>query len=191
MPDLENLLKTISPIALAIAWIWAQLRLADKEEHTQKLEIEERERQYSERLEKRLEKVQKELESALEAVKTTANSEELLKTVVASDPGVMFLKKRIGPLVYRVLKVSKGYAILYLGGPSEIIEGKNETLLGCNFAANDEEVYHTQTGRMVKEPIHSPLTNIKGHFVGRKFPVTFGGESYIIGVGDHEFDKEA
>lgn len=193
MPDLdfENLIKSFTPIALAIAWIWAQLRLSDKEEHTQKLEIEERERAYSERLEKRLEKAQKELETALVALKDQENAEELLKAVVSADPGIMFVKKRLGPKNYIVLRVSKGYAVAYLGGPSSVIEGQSEKMMNCDFSINDEQVYTSQSGMMVREPIYSPFTGIKGVFVGRKFPLNFSGLSYIIGVGEHEFDKEA
>lgn len=193
MPDLdfENLIKSFTPIALAIAWIWAQLRLSDKEEHAQKLEIEERERAYSERLEKRLEKAQKELETALVALKDQENAEELLKAVVSADPGIMFVKKRISNKNYIVLRVSKGYAVAYLGGPSSVIEGQNEKMMNCDFSVNDEQVYASQSGMMVREPIFSPFTGIKGVFVGRKFPLNFSGQAYIIGVGEHEFDKEA
>jgi len=188
--DVESLLKVITPIGLAIAWIWAQIRLSDKEEHNQQLEIEERERAYSKRVEERLEKAQKELENALQVLKTQQNAEEVLKTVVASDPGIMFIKKRIGARQYEYLKVSRGYAIMYLGGPSELIEGKNEAILGLDFSENDEFVYRSQVGHMFKEPISSPFTNVKGLFVGRKFPVTTQGNTYIIGVGDHEYNKE-
>jgi len=190
MYDLENILKTLTPIALAIAWIWAQLRISDKEEHGQKAEIEEREVAYSHRVEERLEKAQKELENALSVVKSQENAEELLKTVVLSDPGIMFLKKRLSKNQFEYIKVSRGYALLYLGGPSSNIEGKNESIFGLDYSTSDEMVYATQNGQMVKEPITSPFTNVSGTFIGRKFTITAQGNAYIIGVGDHEFNQK-
>lgn len=188
--NLESLLKSVTPIALAAAWVWTQIRTADKEEHDQKLSIGDREMQYAERLEKRLEKAQEELEEALKSLNAKESVEEVLKAVVAADPGVMFIKKYVGPKKYEILKVSQGYQVLYLGGPSENIEGRNEEILGEDYSKNDEIVYTTQRGMMVREDVYSPLTGIRGTFVGRKFPVVFGHSTYIVGIGEHEFDKK-
>jgi hypothetical protein len=189
MQDIDELLKIASPIALALAWIWSQYRQAEKDEAASKEKHEDRDRIYAERLEGRLEKAQGELQQALSSIKPSVDAETILKLVVANDPGVMFLKKRLSKNKYIVLKVSRGYAILYLGGPSEIIEGKSDEIIGAS-SVNDELAY-ANGGMMVREKIDSPLTDTKGYFVGRKFPITFGTETYIVGVAEHEFSKEA
>ena len=188
MPELEEILKVFTPVGLAIAWLWSQWQLKDKEEHKQKLDLADREREYSERLQVRLERAQKELENAMAALEAKENPESVLRDIASSDPGFMFVKKRIAPKVFVYLKVSRGYAITYLGGPSEIIEGKTETLLGWTFADTDEAIYASQEGRTIREEVESPFTGLKGTFVGRKFPLNFAGQDYIVGVGDHEFN---
>lgn len=187
---IENVLKAATPIALALAWIWTQIRTRDKEEHQEKLDIADRERSYSERTEARLVKAQEELESVMKELASRENPESVLKEVVDRDPGLMFVKKRISPNTFIYLKVSKGYAVTYLGGPSELIENRSENLLGWDYSETDEDIYVKQEGRVIREPIFSPLTKVRGTFVGRKFPLVFGNNHYIVGVGDHEFDKE-
>lgn len=187
--DLERITQILTPIALAIAWIWTQLRTADKEEHEQKLSIGDREIQYAERLEKRLEKAQNELEEVLKTLSNKESVEDVLKAVVAADPGIMFIKKYKGGKDFEVIKVSKGYQVLYLGAPINTIY--NEKDLDADFSENDEKVFLNQEAMMVREEIYSKFTGIKGTFVGRKFPISFGSDHYIVGIGEHEFDKKA
>jgi hypothetical protein len=188
---IENILKALTPVALAIAWIWTQLRSKNKDDDTKKLDIADRERQYSERTEARLARAQEELESVMKELEGRENPEQVLQEVVERDPGLMFVKKRIAPKMFVYLKVSKGYGVTYLGGPSEIIEGRTENLLGWDFSSTDEAIYNSQEGKIIVEPVFSPITGIRGTFRGRKFPLTFGVNNYIVGVGDHELDKEA
>lgn len=188
---IENIIKAFTPLALAAAWIYTQIKSKKTEDNKEKIDIADRERQYSERTEARLRKAQEELENVMKELGTQEKPEVVLKEVVDKDPGLMFIKKRVAPKVFVYLKVSPGFAVTYLGGPSEIIENNSENLLGWNFAESDENIFTSQTGRVIREAVYSPLTGVKGTFVGRKFPLVFGTNHYIVGVGDHEFDKEA
>lgn len=190
MLDIDTLLKILTPIAIAAAWIWTQIRIYDREEEAKRIASEDRERAYSVVLEERLANAQEELQNVLNELRHVEHPEKILRDIVTNDPGIMFVKKRLGYHHYIYLQTSKGYGALYIGGPSSIIEGHTEEFLGWDFKEVDEEIYTTQKGRAVAEEVHSPFTGVKGTFVGRKFPLIFGTGHYIVGVGDHEHHQE-
>lgn len=193
--NLDKILAFLPSVGIAIGWIWRERRFRLRTEKHDALTEADRERAYSERMEKRLRDKEKELEYALTQLmelklNNSPDPEAVLKEIIDNDPGLMFAKKRVAPNRYVMLRVSRGYAALYLGGPKEFYDNKEDyevwgTELGGLFNVADEEVYKTQLGIHVEEKIISPLTGIKGTFKGRKFPVRIGDTVYIIGIGHH------
>jgi len=188
---IEEGLKIVGPLGLAIAWLWNERRKAAKEQSSSKLTEADRERAYSDRMEARLKVKEQELEHALlalmEARMGTIPPEILLKEIVDADPGVMFIKKRLAAFEYEMVRVSIGYARLYLGSSALDYDGKSDfEIWGPNdFNKTDEEVYSSQTGKHIRELINAK-TGVTGYFVGRKFPVRLEGVDYIVGIGSHE-----
>ena len=175
------------PIGVALAWVWTELRKKKKEDA---LDVVDRERTYSERLEGRLkdretdiERLSKELLAA--RVSAHEDPEDVLKSIVDNDVGVSWVKKRVGPNQYRMLRVSLGYAKLLLKDAPESYDGKTDEQIwgaeaAARFTANDEKVHTTQAGMHVTEGVNG------GSFVGRKFPLHIAGNNYIVGIGNWE-----
>lgn len=175
------------PLAGAIAWVYNEYRKDKKEKSLSDIT---RERTYADRLEHRLLDREADIErlskQVMEARTLTGMSpEEVLKDFVNNDPGLSWVKKRVGPYSYTMIRVSKGYAKTFLKGPPEIYDGKTDNDMwpievAVMFAQNDEKVYIDQEG------IHIVEKTPDGNFVGRKFPVHLEGADYVIGVGGYE-----
>lgn len=171
------------PIGIAIAWIWTEARKKKKEDA---LDVVDRERTYSERLEGRLKDREADIErlsKELLAARHNEDPEDVLKSIVDSDVGVSWVKVRLGPKDYRMLRVSLGYAKLLLKDAPESYDGKTDAQIwgaeaAAKFTANDEKVHTTQTGMHVVEKVNG------GIFTGRKFPLHVAGKNYIVGIGN-------
>ncbi|MBD3770480.1 MAG: hypothetical protein IE925_10050 [Rhodobacterales bacterium] len=114
-----------------------------------------------------------------------------LKALIDRDCGMMFAKRRLGPGIFEMVRVSPLYAKTYLGGSVYDYDGKRDAEIwpaeiAALFDENDERIYRDQVGESVREPVDSPHTGVRGVFHGRKYPVRLhDGEDYIIGVGEH------
>lgn len=175
------------PIGVGLAWIWTEFRKKKKEDA---VDVVDRERTYSERLEGRLKDRESDIERLskdLLAARVSAHEEpeDVLKSIVDNDVGVSWVKKRIGANDYRMLRVSLGYAKLLLKDAPESYDGKTDEQIwgaeaAARFTANDEKVHTTQAGMHVTENVNG------GSFVGRKFPLHIAGNNYIVGIGNWE-----
>lgn len=191
----SEIIAFLPTVGLAIAWIYTQHRNSKKSEREAKLSEADRERAYSDRMEQRLREKERELEYALTQLmeaklNNTLDPEAVLKEIIDKDPGLMFAKRRMNEHEYQMVRVSAGYARKYLGGPKEFYDNKTDTEiwgdeLGKLFNDADERVYKGQIGIHVEEPADSKLTQVKGYFVGRKFPIRLGETDYVIGIGEH------
>lgn len=115
----------------------------------------------------------------------------MIKAVIDADVGLAWANERVGPNQWRMIRVSPGYARLYLGGTSRIYDGKYDTeiwgdALGEIFTKENEQVYASQSGITVRNRVLSDHTGAEGYFVGRKFSLRLDtGEDIVIGSGDH------
>lgn len=121
---------------------------------------------------------------------------DVLRTIVDRDPGLMWAKKRLPDGRYVMLRVSEGYARLFLKGPASFYDGKQDSEIWPQevadmFHINDELVYQEQRGRRIEEEIQT-TDGRTGVFRGRKYPVRLAdGFHYIIGVGEYLDDDDA
>jgi hypothetical protein len=165
---LETILALATPIGGAIAWIWHETRKAKKEKTLEIVSEAERERSYATRLEARLKARDEEIERLMTKLAHYEDPEDILKSLIDNDPGISYIKKRVGKDNYSIVRISAGYARV-LGEAPEVFDGKDFP------SPSDEKVYSSQIGVWVEEPMAD------GKFVGRKFPLV----SYIVGIGDY------
>jgi len=184
------------------AWFVSQMFAVRKIESSERNELLTRIHQYSERQDDRLrerddqiEKLTKDLiESRFrvaEISKTNVLPIDVVKAVIDADVGLAWANERVGPDLWRMVRVSPGYARLYLGGTSRIYDGKYDAEiwgdeLGLIFTQENEHVYASQTGITVRNRVHSEHTGAEGYFIGRKFSLRLStGEDIVMGSGDH------
>lgn len=118
-----------------------------------------------------------------------------LETFILTMPRLMWIKKRISPGQFRMIQVSQVYADKYLGGDASVYAGKSDVdvwpiEIARAFAVNDEAAFHSGDVIEINEPVYSPLTGIRGHFVGVKWSFALGRDSYVCGLGVHQPDKK-
>lgn len=195
---IKNLLSVVTPIAAALVYILNERRKAKKEQKIEDLTEAERERSYSDRVtirmknaEETIERITKELtEEKLKQGKHLIPS-DVLRDLIDNDPGISWVKRRMGVMEYVMIRCSKGYARELLEGPPEIYDGKTDKEVWGEetaklFNSNDEAVYKKQEGIHIIEEIAN-----KGKFVGRKFPIRLpDGVDYIVGIGTFEKKEE-
>lgn len=115
---------------------------------------------------------------------------EELEIFVLTMPRLMWFKKREAPGVFRMMQVSQVYADKYLGGDASKYRDKLDSDIWPKdianfFAKHDEEAYISGLVSEVVEPVRSPYTGVKGHFVGVKWCFQLGQDSYVCGLGIH------
>ena len=191
-------MSVITPVAAAIVYVMNERRKAKAEKKKEELDEAERERSYSERLSNRLksaeetiERITKELtEERLKQNKHLVPS-DILRDFIDSDPGVSWVKRRIGDSEFVMIRCSKGYAKIILEGPPELYDGKSDHEIwdkdtAVSFNTTDEQVYKKQEG------VHLSEKTPKGTFIGRKFPIRLpDGGDYVVGIGIFEKDQES
>lgn len=117
---------------------------------------------------------------------------EVLKHFIDRDPGLSWVKRRVGPKHYVMLRCSAGYAREFLrASPHFYDEKSDEEIWPADIAAvfqdNDELVYQSQMGVEMSEPVRGGPAGQQGFFRGRKFSVHLqDGVDYIIGIGYFE-----
>jgi hypothetical protein len=201
----------VALIAGAVWGGWREIKKTNQDDLAKQDErdksIAERELSYSERLEnrvKRLEEQRASLEKDKETLQTeliqlklahaeSLEPEEILRQIVDQDPGLMWVKKRISPLNFVMVRVSKGYARAYLGGPQSLYDGKTDAAIwgeevAALFAETDERVYIKQDGEHVEELVIGSPSGAEGTFKGRKYPISLPSGDYIVGIGVHSPD---
>jgi len=120
---------------------------------------------------------------------------DVLRSIIDRDPGLMWAKKRLPDGRFTMLRVSEGYARLFLKGPASFCVCKMDEDfwpkdVADAFHENDEAVYQEQRGRRIEELIQT-TDGRTGVFRGRKYPVRLAdGFHYIIGVGEYVDDDE-
>jgi hypothetical protein len=190
---LPAVITIATPVGAALVWIIAERKKYQKTESDRANTEAERERSYAERITNRL-KVSEEtierltLELVEERLKHNVGliPSDVLRTIVDNDPGLSWVKHRVKEGVYNMVRVSDGYAKLFLKGPAGLYDGKSDydiwpKEIADQFVKNDELVYKTQEGHHIVEP------TTEGRFVGRKFPVRLSdGQDYIVGIGVYE-----
>jgi hypothetical protein len=190
---IPSILTIATPIGAAVVWIVAERRKYAKETVVREDTEAERERTFSERVTNRLKTAEETIERLTreiveERLKHNANlvPVDVLRTIIDNDPGISWVKKRVKSGEYQMVRVSAGYAKIFLKGPPELYDGKSDfdiwpKDIAAEFVANDETVYTTQEGQHVVE-----LTTV-GRIIGRKFPVRLSdAQDYIIGIGVYE-----
>lgn len=190
---IPSILTIATPIGAAIVWIVAERSKFKKEEAVREDSEAERERTFSDRMTNRLKTAEETIERLTreiveERLKHNANlvPVDVLRTIIDNDPGISWVKKRIKEGEYQMVRVSAGYAKIFLKGPPGLYDGKSDfdiwpKDIAAEFVANDEIVYTTQEGKHVVE-----LTTV-GRIIGRKFPVRLSDtQDYIIGIGVYE-----
>lgn len=114
-----------------------------------------------------------------------------LETFILTMPRLMCIKRRVGPGDFRMLQVSQVYADRYLGGDAGAYAGKSDAEIwppeiAQAFAVNDEQAFVSGGIMEIDEPVYSPLTGVRGHFVGVKWSFALGRDSYVCGLGVHK-----
>lgn len=113
-----------------------------------------------------------------------------LETFILTMPRLMWIKKRVGPGEYRMTQVSQVYADKYLGGDASRYCGRMDSdiwpadVAAC-FAANDEAAFISGEVIEINEPVYSPVTGVRGKFIGVKWSFALGRDSYVCGLGVH------
>jgi hypothetical protein len=188
-----QILSVITPVGAAIVYVMNERRKAKDQAKKESLEEAERERTYSERVSNRLkvaeetiERITRELtEERLKQNKHVVPS-DILREFVDADPGVSWVKRRMGPGEYVMIRCSKAFAKQVLEGPPELYDGKTDTEVWGKETAEffkriNEEMYKKQEG------IHITQKTPKGLLICRKFPIRLpDGGDYFIGVGTFE-----
>lgn len=190
---LPTVITIATPIGGALVWIIAERKKYQKTESERANTEAERERSYADRITNRLKVSEETIERlTLELVEERLKHNvglvpaDVLKTIVDNDPGLSWVKHRIKEGEYRMVRVSDGYAKLFLQGPTGLYDGKSDYEIwpkdiADQFVKNDELVYKTQEGHHIVEP------TTEGRFVGRKFPIRLSdGQDYIVGIGVYE-----
>jgi len=114
-----------------------------------------------------------------------------LETFILTMPRLMWIKRREGEGVYRMVQVSQVYADKYLGGSASLYTGKTDAEVwpaevAAIFAENDERAYVADDVVEIDERVFSVLTGSRGRFVGVKWCFRLGQETYVCGLGVHK-----
>ena len=183
-----------------IVWILQERRKEIARKQERENTLIEREREYSLMIEERIEQLLKRNEQlhteliAERLEKTTTHRldpEDILKSVIDSDNGLSWCKQRLGPNTFKMLRVSKGYARMYLAGPPELYDGLEDHQIypkdvSEKFNEHDEKCYQIQEGINVSEEIKNTLSGVEGWFIGRKYSIRLmNGNDYIFATGYH------
>lgn len=115
-----------------------------------------------------------------------------LEAFVLTMPRLMWIKKREGKGLYRMVQVSQVYADKYLNGDALTYAGRTDAEIwppdvAEAFALNDEAA--CRSGEVIE--ISEKLSNsqgIHGKFVGVKWSFKLGSDIYVCGLGSHEGD---
>jgi hypothetical protein len=202
--SIKSSIQWFSPIiGGAIVWLYTQWEKKKKLRKEEEKTIAEREQTYSQLIESRNKVLLEENEALrkkiLDIQLNSMNNRNLsvtdiLKELIDSDPGVSWVKIRVTEHLYRIVRVSPSYARLYLVENPEYYD--NKTMhdiygkdLGEQYSKDNEIIYRNQEGVHVKNKVLNAPSGIKGHFVGRKYPIYIEGDhNYIFVSGYHEND---
>lgn len=133
----------------------------------------------------------------LEAVRRLLSSnKQALDEVVhyiqtTPEPHLVWIKKRISPLNFKMVQVNYYYAHLFLGKPAAFYTGKSDHQvfppdMAAEFARNDEAAAISGQTQQVRETVYSAHTGERGTFVGTKWSFQVGQSSYVCGMGRFE-----
>jgi hypothetical protein len=188
-----------------ISWVVSQIWASKKHESSERADFITRVNEYSDRQDIRLkdrddqiEILTKQLiEARLQISENTTHTPplEVIKFVVDADIGIMWVKRRVSPNNFVMIRVSRGYAQKYLGGSQEAYDNLPDDRvwpkdLAQAFNNNDEQVYQKQQGIEVNERMYGSATGVTGYFRGRKYPLRVGSFDLVFGIGDHFTDDE-
>lgn len=190
----------------ALTWAYNFRKKAKADVIAEEQSVLQRELSYQERLESRVKEAEQRAERLLtdninlrvEAARKGTPPSEVLAQVIASDPGIIWAKRREespnGEARYVMLKCSFTFGRIFLGGSPDLYTGKTDydvwpKDVADAFFANDELAFFSQSGQHVEEPVRGSLSGVSGMFIGRKYPVTLqDGHTYLIGTGRWEPD---
>jgi hypothetical protein len=114
---------------------------------------------------------------------------DVIRRFVQADPGIAWFKIRVAQYQYTMGGVSAGYGPAILCGPGDNYIGRRDheffpTDVAEEFAREDEKVFRTQDGVIVRNRLEIPCNGFEGFFEGRKFHVRLDtGEDLIVGSG--------
>lgn len=113
-----------------------------------------------------------------------------LETFVLTMPRLMWIKRREGKDLYRMIQVSQVYADKYLNGEAIAYTGRTDAEIwpadvAANFAKNDEAACRSGEVIEIDEKI-SNSHGVRGRFVGVKWSFKLGQDMYVCGLGSHE-----
>lgn len=115
-----------------------------------------------------------------------------LETFVLTMPRLMWIKRREGKGLFRMIQVSQVYADKYLGGDALTYAGRTDSEIwpadiAAAFAINDEAACKSGETIEIDEKL-STVTGIHGRLVGVKWSFKLGQDIYVCGLGAHEAD---
>jgi hypothetical protein len=190
----------------AVTWIASQVWLSKKHESSERAEFITRVNEYSDRQDIRIkdrdeqiENLTKELIQArlqLSEKVTGIPPLEVIKSVIDADIGIMWVKRRVSDGKFAMVRVSEGYARLYLGGSPEIYDNLNDDQIWPKEVADlflqaDELVYKRQQGLEICEKVEGSPTKVRGYIRGRKYPLRIGAFDLVFGIGEHLSKEDA
>lgn len=120
-----------------------------------------------------------------------------LRSIVHKLPIILFIKEEFGVLTDDamappfMLAITDLYAATYLGQPARIYEGRRDAdiwgeELATAFVQNDFEARKKPNEWIaVNEMANSPLTGIRGNWIGVKRYEAINGKGYWFGIGIH------
>ncbi len=199
---IKSSIQWFSPIiGGAIVWMYTQWEKSKRTKAEAQKTIAEREQTYSQIVENRNKILLEENELLRKKLldyhlnnisKKDVSVSDLIKELIDGDPGVSWAKIRVSENVFKVIRVSPGYARLYLNENPEYYDDKTPEEIfgkeiGTRYAKSDEKVYRNQYGVHIREEVTTAPSGRVGYFVGRKYSVYIKDDhNYIFGSGYHE-----